>query len=567
MIDLILTDPSEGPAALFTRNFRVHSGIPIGLYEGGPRSPVALVYGDVSPESLWQLNEHYSGIIALPSMKDDQVPDEPCHYETMTVKAPILATMQRIERKGFSSFVKTFEGGSLVLVGKTGEVLTLLFTADLIKATIRILSGELEQYTGTDDFGRPNPPPESVTYTPAVSLHFNLIENAIRYMFRQLGIPLLSIPRWPSSAPLALFLSHDVDRVRKWTAKRSVYEVLMGFSDLFRFRFKRLFNTIASIAEALKGRDPYWLFDELLFMENGNGFKSTWFFAPFGGEFNKRENDYDPIYHRRPVEITSMIRRIIDNDCELALHGTRLAFSSARELKRQLESFDNRLGFKLLGVRHHYLMFRHHQTLEAASDAGLLYDATLGFSDRVGFRNGMASPFFPYHTGTAAGNIVEIPLNFMDTVFIRGDNSIDQVMRRITETYLYTKAAGGLFGINIHPDNMDALEIPELNHFYQSLLSRFRLDSARSMTGIELTRWWISREMVLKTIEFGTDVWRIRGVVFPEEMDLLLSAPNIKNMRFSIEGAAGASELNHDTLTIRPKSVDTDLGITIIKKK
>ena len=48
MIDLILTSPGEGPATLFTRNFRVHAGIPVGLYEGGPRAPVVLVYGDIS---------------------------------------------------------------------------------------------------------------------------------------------------------------------------------------------------------------------------------------------------------------------------------------------------------------------------------------------------------------------------------------------------------------------------------------------------------------------------------------------------------------------------------------
>ena len=43
MIDLILTSPPERPITLFTRNFRVHSGIPIGLYSEGERSPVALV--------------------------------------------------------------------------------------------------------------------------------------------------------------------------------------------------------------------------------------------------------------------------------------------------------------------------------------------------------------------------------------------------------------------------------------------------------------------------------------------------------------------------------------------
>ena len=284
MIDLILTSPSEGPASLFTRNFRVHAGIPIGLYEGGPRAPVALVYGDISVSKLDEISENYSGIVAVPSFQDDEIPDRPCHYETMTVKAPILAKVQPISPKGFNTFVKTFEGTPLVLEKSNGKVLTLLFAADLIKATIRILSGEIEMTTGTDRFGRPNPPRDSVISAPAVSFHFNLIENAVRYIYRKLGLPLLSIPRWPGSAPMTLFLSHDVDVVKKWTSKRLIYELYHSLSDMLRFRGKRFITTVESISNALNGRDPYWNYDELLFLESGNGFTSTWFFAPFGGE-------------------------------------------------------------------------------------------------------------------------------------------------------------------------------------------------------------------------------------------------------------------------------------------
>jgi hypothetical protein len=179
MIDLIITHPSVGPAALFTRNFRVHSGIPVGLYKEGSRSPVALIYGDVSTDVLREMSEHYSSIIAIPCIKGDDVPENPCHYETMTVKAPILATMQTQVHEGFTDFVKTVEGGPFVLKGRIGNVLMLIFTADLVKATIRILSGEMERNTGTNGYGRPKPPPESVTYAPGY--HFILILSKTRY--------------------------------------------------------------------------------------------------------------------------------------------------------------------------------------------------------------------------------------------------------------------------------------------------------------------------------------------------------------------------------------------------
>lgn len=567
MIDLVMTDPAEGPAGLFTRNFRVHTGIPIGLYTEGPRAPVALLYGDVSPAMLGEMSGHYRAIIAIPSMKKDAIPDQPCHYETMTVKAPILATMHNITREGFGDFVNTFEGGPLVLHGTVDESAVLLFTADLIKATIRILSGEIEHNTGRDRYNRHIPPPESVTYAPGVSLHFNLIENAIRFACRAIGEPLLFLPRWPDSAPLAIFLSHDVDMVRKWTFKRSLYELGRGFGSLLRFRGGPLMDTIASIARALQGRDPYWSFDDILFMEHGNGFKATWFFAPFGGRYNRRENEFDPVYHRKPADITAMIRRIMENDCELALHGTRNAFTDERALRQQLLSFEDRLGFPLQGVRHHYLMFRHGETLEAAAKVDLLYDATLGFSDRPGFRNGMAAPYFPFPVDHPAGGLVEIPLNFMDTMFVNSGKDNEALKRRVTESYLYAKASGGLFSTLIHPSSMPAEETPGLEQFYQSLLLRFRMDGACSLTGTELARWWKKREEILRAIEYGPGMWRIRGVDIPEDMNLAIAAQNLRSHRFIIEGANGKSSVENDILTIRPGAVDPEQGITVIQKR
>ena len=176
-------------------------------------------------------------------------------------------------------------------------------------------------------------------------------------------------------------------------------------------------------------------------------------------------------------------------------------------------------------------------------------------------------PFFLTPADHPAGPLVEIPLTFMDTCFVNSRKGPEHMARQVTESYLYAKAAGGLFSVLVHPGNMDPMEIPGLSTFYNSLLSRFRMDDARSMTGVEITEWWTAREEVLKNLEYGPDMWRIKGVDFPAEMDLFITAPSIKNMRFTIEGTMGASMLNHDTLTIRPGAIDPGAGITIIKKK
>ena len=567
MIDLIMTSPAEGPATLFTRNFRIHAGIPLGLYSEGPRSPVALLYGNVSPDQVAALGQWYQAVIAIPWLEDDDIPREPLHYETFTMLAPILARVQQFDTEGMTCFVKTSEGVPLVYEGKVGNTPVFLFGADLIKATIRILSGELEEKTGNDSFGRHNPPPESVIRTPAVSLHFNLIERIIKHAFQRIGQPLLSIPRWPKSAPLALFLSHDVDVVKKWTPKRVGYEVFKSFGELLRFRPVRMKRTLDSLRESMRNNDPYWNFDDLTFLESGNGFVSTWYFAPFGGVYDDRENPYDPVYHRKPSEITARIRRLKESGCEIGLHGTRRAHLEERALIRQVESYEARLGFKLSGVRQHYLMFRHGATLEATAGAGLLYDATLGFSDQPGFRNGMAAPFFLYPQEHPAGQVVEIPLHFMDGVFLNGGGDREAIKRKVIEAYLYAKTAGGLFSVLVHPGNFDKSEIPDLESFYRLFLPRCKLDNALSMTGRQIAEWWIAREKVLRAIEYVPDLWRIRNVSIPPDMDFCLTAPNIKSMKFAIDGTIGSSSLSGNTLTIRPGPVDPAKGVTFFRKR
>ena len=74
------------------------------------------------------------------------------------------------------------------------------------------------------------------------------------------------------------------------------------------------------------------------------------------------------------------------------------------------------MGKAVVGYRNHYLRMQIPDTWEYLADAGFSYDTTLGYSDCVGFRNGMCHPFKPYNlrTGLEIG-INEIPLTLMDT--------------------------------------------------------------------------------------------------------------------------------------------------------
>ena len=561
MLDLISAPPAAGDrnfeeaASLFRRNFSVHSGIAVS--PGPGQAPVALVYGDCTLDSLRPLAESYSGLVAIPA----QPPADPSAcgnsdtYRLNGAEVPLFAPVDAQAVPGFRPFAATEQGRTLAWEGRLGTAEVVLFTADLVSESQRLLSGGFEAATGTDGHGRHNPPPPEVYRTPAVSFHFNLVARAVRRVYDRAELPLLSIPRWPASAPMALFLSHDVDAVKKWTGKRVLYELALS-----ALRRENPGPALRSIAAGLRGRDPYWRFDELLELEAESGFPSTWFFAPFGGDYDRRTRPIDPVYRRRSAELVEAFARIGSRGCEIGLHGVRDAFVEAAELRRQLEQLEQHAGSRLDGLRFHYLMFRHGSTYAAAAETGLRYDASRGFSDRAGFRDGMAAPWFPFAEGS---DLVELPLHCMDGLFLLAGDP-ETAASEVQEAYRLSRAAGGMFSFLLHPGCLDPLEIPGLESFYRELLSRARRDGCLGMTGRQLCDWWLARERVLKSLEFSPGRWRTAGVPVPEEMEFAFSAPPDSAAEVSLESGEAAARRQNGDLVLRPGPDDPERGITFL---
>ncbi len=391
---------------------------------------------------------------------------------------------------------KDIRGRAACPAGYGGKTPALIFTADLVKATVRILSGERNSRPEWIDSAVISASGH-ITEAPAVSFHFNLIEQAIRYLLPQ------DRGSAPSYSPVALiraariFLSHDVDVSANGRRNASCTNSCFPSAICSVWTGRGSNSTLASLRDAFRGRDPYWNFDNSSSWETGTD-SNHMVSRPVRGIYQKRENEYDPVYRRKPSQITSMIRRIIENDCEVAFHGTRNSSgisrsSAASSPPSRTVSDPAHGGAPPLpdGPSRPVVRGR------LRSGDALRRHARVQRQNRL--PNGIAAPFFPYTVNNPAGKIVEVPLHFMDSVFTHTKDPHDTVARRITETYLFAKAAGGLFGVLIHPGNMDPSEMPQLSRFYHSFLNRCRLDRAKSMTGVELAQWWSARENVIKS--------------------------------------------------------------------
>lgn len=98
---------------------------------------------------------------------------------------------------------------------------------------------------------------------------------------------------------------------------------------------------------------------------------------------------------------------------EIALHGSYTSLAAHR-LLTEVERLA-RIGFTAEGVRQHWLRFAGDNLFEQVENAGLSYDSTVGFSERIGFRAGACFPYPPYNFRCErAYAFLEIPLAIMD---------------------------------------------------------------------------------------------------------------------------------------------------------
>lgn len=213
---------------------------------------------------------------------------------------------------------------------------------------------------------------------------------------------------YPDNKPFAVCLTHDIDFLNsEGTWQRVVKALLKG-------NFQQALRT--SMEKRSKQWNPLLNFPAIMDIEAKYGAKSTFFFR--AGD----ETEIDFNYHVE--DFASEIGTILDNEHEIGLHGSLKAHCNLELIQIEKKRLEKVVGGDVAGYRNHFLGFKIPITWELLHEAGFLYDATFGYSECIGFRNGMCHPFKPFNLLTEQEiNILEIPLHVMDTslIFMKTD--------------------------------------------------------------------------------------------------------------------------------------------------
>jgi hypothetical protein len=239
----------------------------------------------------------------------------------------------------------------------------------------------------------------------------------------------------------ALRLSHDVDvplyRAPRHEARgRARRDVKRDHAPLLAIR--RVVN--AYVPNLIpKSLDLANTFDWLMRASEELGLRSAFYFIA-----GRSAGPIDGSYEIDDPWILGLLARIHSRGHEIGVHPSYNTFLDAGRTRSEVERLRRAcnaagVGEVVRGGRQHYLRWRNPETWQNWEEAGLEYDSTLAFADRVGFRSGTCyeHPVFNLRTRTAL-RLRERPLVVMDASLLEyqqvGLDAIPAEVTRLAET-------------------------------------------------------------------------------------------------------------------------------------
>jgi hypothetical protein len=283
---------------------------------------------------------------------------------------------------------------------------------------------------------------------------------------------------WPrlerKARSFRLALSHDVDDPLA-SAGRTPYELVRQLgADALRRRDAALASRrLRSWAARRRGDyrlDPYNTFDFLMDVSERHGISSAFYFLA-----TERGMAPDHRYTLAEPWIESLLRRIHQRDHEIGFHAS---FESYRDPQRTADEFyrlcqaAKRQGVSQdrWGGRQHFLRWENPVTWSNWEQAGLEYDSTLAFPERVGFRAGTCHEFpaFDLRQRRPLG-LRERPLHVMDaTLFEYMKLAPDAALETVVATAGECRRHGGTLLLLWHNSSIPTAR---QKRWYEALVS------------------------------------------------------------------------------------------------
>ncbi len=216
-----------------------------------------------------------------------------------------------------------------------------------------------------------------------------------------------------------VFISHDIDAVYSaW--KEDGASALKQLKPLafFKIIYKHIIN------------QPSWFnFNEIIQIEKKYGVSSTFFWLVNQDVFPDvgKNADYDIHSHKMKL----VLNELENKGATIGIHKS----ISSSSLREEVNDFPVTVDSN----RYHYLKYQFVDLIQEVNESTIKMDASLGYADMYGYRNGYSLPFSPFDFKTKKNaDFIEVPLVIMDGTFSRylgctGKEAIEKIQSFIDE--------------------------------------------------------------------------------------------------------------------------------------
>ena len=218
--------------------------------------------------------------------------------------------------------------------------------------------------------------------------------------------------RWWGSAPWAIALTHDIDQLHRFP---------MNVLDIARYVIGRVPPGTPKLGALLRDyvqttthrkADEYNCLREMAAWEVSTGVGASYYFLGDSSGWHGADYTMD-----EPRVVTD-VQAVAAMGHEIGFHAGMGAYEDTRQFRSELSRVRS-VGIPVAGGRQHYLRWKTPSTWRLWEEAGLAYDATLGYSKVAGFRCGTCLPFHAYDIeNDREMSLWEWPLMFMDATYV-----------------------------------------------------------------------------------------------------------------------------------------------------
>jgi hypothetical protein len=294
---------------------------------------------------------------------------------------------------------------------------TLVVHADIIASTYFLVT-RYEEWVRRgvrDEHGR-FPGRESLPFR-AGFLHRPIVDEYAALLHKWAGAIGISLPSSPQRR-FSVLLTHDVDTLGP--PRGPIQAVRRVASGLLGRRSMRQAMDGASVALGVK-RDPCDNLDDVLQLDQqlmqrvpSGRCRSICFFMAGG------HSPYDGDYDVTSKKIRNRLQQVASAGAEIGLHASYEAGIRPELVGTERRCLEKAAEVSIEKNRHHYLAWREPEHGAILAQAGIGWDATLGYADVAGFRLGVCRPiplFDPIQQRSLG--IEEHPLVVMDCTLDR----------------------------------------------------------------------------------------------------------------------------------------------------